>query len=91
MTREEAQKRLDEWRIVEATGVWQDLMLGLGALERVHDMVLRESKDRDKIFKSQGAVKIISVIVKARENQIREAIEIMEGKHRTTERSARVQ
>jgi len=90
MTKEEAQKRINEWRIVEATTVWQDLMQGLGALERVHDLVLRKSKDRDKLFRSQGALEVVSIVARAKDIQIREAVETLDGK-RTTAQSARVQ
>jgi len=89
MTKEQAQKRVEEWHIVAATTVWQDFIDGIGALERVHESVLRKSQDEKKIFKSQGALDVINVVAKARDNQIREAVEIMEGK-RTTEQSARV-
>jgi len=90
MTREEAQNRINEWRIVEATTVWKDLMQGLGALERVHELVLRKGKERDKLFRSQGALEVVSIVARAKDIQIREAVETLDGK-RKTEHSARVQ
>jgi hypothetical protein len=91
MTKDEAQKRINEWRIVEATTAWQDLMQGLGTLERVHELVLRKSKDPDKLFRSQGALEVVSIVAKAKDIQLREAVDVLDGKVRTTERSARVQ
>jgi hypothetical protein len=91
MTREEAQNRINEWRIVEATTVWADLMQGLGALERVHELVLRKGKDRDKLFRSQGALEVVSIVARAKDIQIREAADVLSGKTRATEKSVRVQ
>ena len=90
MTRDEAQKRINEWRLIEATTVWQDFLQGLGALERVHDLILRKSKDRDKLFRSQGALEVVSIVARAQAIQMREATETLDGK-RKTEQSARIQ
>ena len=91
MTRDEAQKRINEWRLIEATTVWQDFLQGLGALERVHDLILRKSKDRDKLFRSQGALEVVSIVARAQAIQMREATDVLNGKARTTEKSARIQ
>jgi hypothetical protein len=65
-------------------------MQGLGTLERVHELVLRKSKDPDKLYRSQGALEVVSIVARAKDIQIREATETLDGK-RTTAQSARIQ
>jgi hypothetical protein len=91
MDKDKAQQRLQEWRIVEATGVWQDFVEGMKALEKVHILALRKTENEKKIYRSQGALDVISVVLNAPRNQVNEALSIVEGKQRTTGVPARVQ
>ena len=90
MTREQALQRVAEWKVIEKTSVWNDLVDGMIRLEMVHSLVLHKSTDPQKIFKAQGACDILGALLRAKDNQLKEANDVIEGK-RVTGQPARVQ
>lgn len=89
MTPEEAQARIAEWKLIEGTRVWNDFMEGVMVLGKMHLNTLEREVDEKKIYRSQGAMTIIKTVLDARGNQVKEALEIIEGKVWTTAKSAR--
>lgn len=90
MTPEEAQVKMSEWKVIEATSVWSDLMEGLRVLGKLHQNTLERAEDEKKLYKSQGAMQIIRTVMDARTNQMKELAEIVTGKStRTTAKAAR--
>jgi chaperonin cofactor prefoldin len=89
MTKEEAQTRIAEWKAVESTRVWNDFIEGMTVLGKMHRNTLERTDDDRKLYRSQGAMAVIRTVLDARMNQVKEALEIIEGKTRTTDPSAR--
>jgi hypothetical protein len=90
MTPEEAQVKMSEWKVIEGTSVWADLVEGLKVLGKMHQNTLERSEDDRKMYRAQGSLQIIRTVLDARGNQIRELTDIIEGRSkRTTAQAAR--